>query len=185
MVKRFSDWLYLNVKGRYAIMALAVFVLFVVFVLPKQSASSQDRSGDVGSPDLSLYYSPSDLYQMAESYGEEGRTAYIQARATFDLIWPIIYTLFLTTAITWIFGRTFAAKSILKYANLVPIVAMMFDYLENLSTSIVMFRYPQYTPGIDALASIFTLLKWISVTASFLLVIIGGIAYVLRWKKER
>ena len=42
-------------------------------------------------------YSTSDLYEMAQSYGADGRGLYVKARFTFDLVWPLVYTLFLVT----------------------------------------------------------------------------------------
>jgi hypothetical protein len=46
-----------------------------------------------------------------------------------------------------------------------------FDYLENLSTSLVMIRYPDRTPIIDILAPVFTLVKWVFVAGSFVLLL--------------
>ena len=51
---------------------------------------------------------------------------------------------------------------------------MLFDLLENISTSLVMYRFPERTPVVDSLASVFTFLKWVFVAGSFLL-LIGGI----------
>ncbi len=84
----------------------------------------------VATPDLSFMYSVNDLYEMAESYGEQGRSDYVRARFTFDLVWPIVYTFFLVTSISWLFGKaTPAEKSIWQRANLVPLLAMVLDYL--------------------------------------------------------
>jgi hypothetical protein len=134
---------------------------------------------------MSLTYTPSDLYQMAEQYGEQGRAAYIRARFTFDLVWPLVYTLFLTTALSWLFARGFAADSRWQRANLAPLLGALFDYLENLSTSLVMWRYPAQTAVVDLLAPAFTLLKWVFVGGSFALVLIGLAAALWRWLRRR
>ena len=57
---------------------------------------------------------------------------------------------------------------------------MLFDYLENISTSLVMFRYPQQTPLIDFLAPIFTMLKWVLITSSFFILIVGVLILIMR-----
>lgn len=59
----------------------------------------------------------------------------------------------------------------------------MFDYLENISTSLVLGRYPVETPVIDVLAPVFTLIKWFFVNGSFVLLIIAGILFL--WKRLR
>jgi hypothetical protein len=185
MVIRISDWLRKVSTGWVALAALLIFLLFTALVLPQQAAKSEQVTGSAVSPDTSFFYSPADLYQIAEVYGEEGRAAYIRARFTFDLVWPLVYTLFLATAISWVFGKAFTPDSPWQRANLAPLVAALFDYLENLATSLVMLRYPAQTPVVDLLAPVFTALKWGSLGLGFVL-LIGGIAVAAwRWIKRR
>ena len=54
-----------------------------------------------------------------------------------------------------------------------PVIGMALDYLENISASIVMLRYPARTPIIDILAVVFTPLKWAFVSGSFIVLLIG------------
>ena len=185
MLKRISDWLSQVSTGWVALAGLVVFLLFSALVLPRQSATAEEVAGGAGSPDTSVYYSPADLYQMAEAYGEEGRSAYIRARFTFDVIWPLVYTLFLGTAISWLFGRAFAPDSRLQRANLAPVLGALFDYLENVSTSLVMLRYPDQTAVVDILAPVFTLLKWVFVGGSFVLLSAGVVAVLWHWLRKR
>lgn len=173
MGKHISAWLRQISMGSVTLAALVIFVLFIALVLPRQAASAETEAGEAGSPDSSLFYTPTDLYRMAETYGEEGRAAYVRARFTFDLIWPLVYTLFLATAISWVYGRAFPADSLWQRANLAPLLGALFDYLENLSTSLVMARYPVHTPGVDLLAPAFTLVKWVFVGGSFMLLLVG------------
>jgi hypothetical protein len=168
-----SDWLYKVSSGRVALISLAIFVAFTALVLPGQASSASEVSGEVGTPDLSFFYKPDDLYKMAQAYGEEGRDAYIQARFTFDLAWPVVYTLFLATSISWVFQRAFIPGSWVWKFNIVPLLGGLFDYLENVSTSLVMLRYPQKTPVVDWLASLFTPLKWILISGAFVFLVVG------------
>lgn len=185
VMRWFSNWLY-RISTRFvALAALVVFLLFTALVLPRQASSAELSSGGGGSPDMSFFYSASDLYRMAESYGEQGRQSYIRARWTFDLIWPIVYTFFLSTAISWLYGRAFTSDSSWRWANLVPVLGMAFDYLENLSTSVVMLRFPHQTPLVDSLAPIFTALKWVFVGGSFVLLILGAVIAAWQWIKGR
>jgi hypothetical protein len=180
MAKQVSDWLRRVTSGWVALTGLVIFLLFSALVLPRQAAQADTATGEAGSPDMSLFYAPEKLYDLASAYGPEGRQAYIRARFTFDLVWPIVYALFLTTAIGWLYGRTFPASSLWQRANLVPLLGMLLDYLENISTSLVMARYPDATPVVVSLAPVFTLAKWVSVGGSFLLLLIGVIAAARR-----
>jgi hypothetical protein len=178
-----SNWLRKISSGWVTLIALIVFVLFTALVLPRQSARSAVETGAEGSPDTSFFYSADDLYQFAESYGPEGRAAYIRSRLSFDVIWPIVYTAFLATAISWLFSRTFPLDSWWQRLNLVPVMGMLLDYLENLSTVIVMARYPDTTAIIDTLAPVFTLLKWTFVNGSFVVLLVGGL--IAGWRRLR
>jgi hypothetical protein len=185
MWKQLSDFLYKITNGWVAFLALVVFLLFAGLVLPGQAASAKTHSENAGSPDLSFYYSAQDLYHMAEVYGVQGRDTYVRARFTFDLIWPLVYTFFLCTAISWVYARAFTADSLWRGANLIPVLAMLFDYLENLSTSLVMLRYPHQTIVVDSLAPLFTMLKWVLVIGSVGLLFTGAVIAVWQWIKKR
>lgn len=185
MLQNLSDWIYRVSPGWVALAALIIFLLFTALVLPGQATRADTNAGEARSPDTSFYYSASDLYQMAAAYGEAGRTAYIQARFTFDLVWPLVYTFFLVTGISWVYKRVFSAGSFWRRANLVPLLAALFDYLENISTSLVMARYPSLTPVVDWLAPVFTMVKWVLVSSSFVLLLIGVVVGVLQWAKKR
>lgn len=185
MAKRISDWLRRVSTGWVALSALLIFLLFSALVLPQQATRAEQETSGSDSPDTSFFYSANELYRMAESYGEEGRQAYVRARFTFDLVWPLVYALFLTTSISWVFGRAFAPDSRWQRANLAPLLGALFDYLENLSTSLVMLRYPAQTAVVDALAPVFTALKWSFLGASFILLFGGIVVTAWRWIKQR
>ncbi len=187
-MKRLSGWIQKNSKGWVTLAFLILFGLFTALVLPKQASLAEAGTGNEQSPDMSFIYTSDDLYQLAQAYGEEGRVAYIKARFSFDLIWPVIYMLCLTTAISWSFQRAFRPGSAWQLANLVPVGGMIFDYLENISTSVVMSRYPDPTMVVDRLAPIFTLIKWLLVGGSFILLLMGlgaGMWQLIREKIRR
>ncbi len=181
MGRKLSDWLYRISTGRVTLAALVIFLLFGATVLPEQAARAEEETGTGRSPDTSLFYTPDELYEMAEAYGQEGRRAYIRARFTFDLIFPLVYLFFLVTAVSWVYGKAFAAASVWRWANLFPVLGALFDYLENTSASIVMARYPQPTPVVDTLAPVFTFVKWIFVGGSFVVLTVGLVAWGVQW----
>jgi len=185
MLNRLSVWMYKISTDWVALGALLIFLLFTALVLPAQAQQANTISSEAGSPDLSFYYSSADLYRMAEAYGTQGRAAFVRARFTFDLIWPLVYTLFLGTALSWVYGKAFTPTSRWRLANLAPVIGAGLDYLENLSTSLVMLRYPVQTPGLDMLASFFTAGKWIFVYISFFLLLAGVLVGIWRWSRRR
>lgn len=185
MLLNLSDRLHRFSTGWMAAASLLIFLLFTVLVLPGLASRSEVATGSLGSPDTSFYYSADELYQMAESYGKEGRAEYVRARFTFDLVWPLVYGFFLSVGISWISRKAYSEGSALQSANMVPVLGVLLDYLENISTSLVMARYPNSTPVLDRLATLFTMLKWVFVVGSFALLIGGLMIGILRWVRVR
>ncbi len=179
-MQKFSQVLYRFSSGWVTLAALIVFGLFTALVLPGQAAQAEAIGGEAGSPDLSFFYSTDALYTMAETYGEAGRAAYIRIRFSFDVIWPLVYTLFQVTAVSWLYGQILAVSSRWRLVNWIPIGGMIFDFLENLSAALVMYRYPALSPGVADLAPWFTMIKWILVGGSFGLIVVGGIARIIK-----
>lgn len=162
--------------GRRALVGLALFVVFSAGVLPWQARLAAQYSAGAGSPDSSLWYSPSALYGFAEAYGAEGRASYVLARVTFDVLWPVVYTVMLVLVLGWLLARATRAGSATRLLVLVPVAAMLADYGENLCTAVVMARYPDDTDVLATLAPFFTAAKWGLITTAFLLIPVIGVA---------
>lgn len=166
----------------HVIITGVIFLVFMIFVLPGEAKKSEDL-GLEQSPDTSFYYTKEELFSMAESYGEEGRAFYINQRLTFDFVWPIAYGLFLAAGLAYF---TKALTSFwAKKSYLLPIVAVFIDYLENMMTATVMHRYPEETLLLGNLAGYMTSLKWLTLTGSFLLLIIGIYLFTIQKIKEK
>jgi hypothetical protein len=95
----------------------------------------------------------------------------------------LVYTLFLATAISWVYQKAFTPESLIQRVNLMPVLAGLFDYLENISTSLVMMQFPDRIPLVALLASLFTLVKWILIGSSFVLLMVGAGVGIVRYIK--
>lgn len=180
MLTRFSSLIYRLARGPVTLAALIIFLLFVSLVMPKQAAQAETYSRDAGSPDMSFFYSADDLYRMADSYGETGRAAYVRARFTFDVIWPLVYLFFLGASISWSLARALSEGNRWRMLNLFPVLGWLFDLLENIAASVVMLNFPSHVPVAEALTPIFTLIKWFFVGGSFVILVPAFLAAVLR-----
>lgn len=173
LMQRISQYFYSKSSFWVFLITLALFVMFMLVVLPSEASRSDEVVGSAPSPDTSFYYSKDDLYQIAEEYGLEGRLYYLDSRISFDIIWPLVYTFFLINAISWLLDKTILEGSKLRLLNLVPLAGILLDFLENISNMVVMFRYPQPTDILASLAGIITSLKWVFVGGGFLILVFG------------
>ena len=172
-MKKLSAWINTISTGWVTLICLVIFLLFTVLVLPSQAEGADAYSGEIGSPDTSFYYSADTLYQFAEAYGSQGRSAYIRTRVTFDVVWPLVYLAFLATSISWVFQKAGIAGELWSRLNLAPVLGLIFDYLENGATVAVMTRYPDPTPVLASLAGVLTTLKWTFISGSFVILAVG------------
>jgi hypothetical protein len=177
MIRNLSEWIIKISSGRMTLVALLVFLAFTAVVLPRQSAQSETYAGEAGSPDQSFFYTPDELYQMAEAYGQEGRSLYIRARFTFDLLWPLVYVVFLGTCLGWLCGKLFNGASRLRMLPWLPLLGGLFDYLENIAAAIVMARYPDTSALAAFIAPNLTLLKWSLIAISFAAILVLIVRY--------
>jgi len=186
MLKTLSVKLYQLSSGLVTILAFVIFAIVVVFILPEQAKRAEAVSGGADAPDMSFFYTSEDLYYMAEAYGAEGRSAYVRARFTFDLIFPLSYFFFLATSISWAMKHANSdVNSRWRLLNLFPVFGVIFDYLENISTSIVMVNYPQPMFLFDTLAPSFTLIKWFFVNGSFVILVPALVIAMWNWVRTR
>jgi len=169
-----SSWLYRVSTGWVVLGAIAVFVVFSATVLPMAASDAEQYANGAASPDTSFWYSADDLRQAAGEFGSDGRDAYVQARFTFDLVWPLVYGAFLATALSWLLARGLSASSPWRRLNLLPVVVVLLDYAENVCTAVTIGRYPAETAVLPYLAPFFTASKWLLITVSFLLIPIAG-----------
>lgn len=183
VVERVAERLAHGVRGWMATGALVLFALFTALVLPAQAEAGAFYTVRYAAPDTSVWYVPDDLYAAAEAWGRGGRAAYVHARVTFDVIWPVVYGTFLLTTLAWVWARGTASGSRWRGVALLPVGAVTLDYAENICTATVMARYPARTPVLAELAPLFTAGKWITLSASFMLLGIGVVvALTARWR---
>lgn len=180
-----SKLLYRWSSGRVAITSTIVFVLFTATVLPWQQKRTDEFANGASSPDSSFFYSAGDMYAAALAFGADGRQDYVIARVTFDVIWPLVYAIFLSTALSWLLARLIAQGSRWRLLNLLPWIALVLDYLENFASVVVIGRYPSETPILADIATYFTMSKWLVLSAGFVVLALAGVMVVVNRVRRR
>jgi len=162
----------------YLVLAsLVLFMLFIIFVLPNEMSRTIEL-GLLEIPDTKFYYTQTMLYQMAESYLESGRAYYIQRRFSFDIVWPLVYGAFIFISSSYIVIKAKFKNKLFFNSLYLILYGVMFDFLENIFVSIVMAIYPVKSYGIDILAGVMTMFKWILIYGSFIFLLIILFKYI-------
>jgi hypothetical protein len=173
MIIKISNAVKKYAKGWIILILLALYILFNLAIMPVAQAKLEAFSGGTGPIDLKFFYTPEKVYSMLASYGEEGRTIYRNFELFVDIIYPIIYSLFFSLLIAWLFNRGFASKSKLQNLNVIPFTVWFFDLLENICIVTMISLFPSKIIVIAWLATLFTMFKWCLFGVSIVLVLTG------------
>ncbi|GAB3505053.1 hypothetical protein GCM10027341_36080 [Spirosoma knui] len=166
MLTSLSTFLYRIASWKTLLVAMLLYVPFPAYILRTLEANMNALAGQTLGPiDLLIGYDPAKIQQMVAAYGPEGRAIYAQGELTADIAYPFIYTLLFCLILSLLFrSRLYTSFQLI---NIVPLIALLFDLLENGCIIYLLKAYPTSSDLIASLCSVFTNLKW----AAFLLVV--------------
>ena len=168
-------------RGWLVLLLLAIQIIFMVVILPFAETALGEGSGRATPIDQQFFYTPEKSYALISTYTAEGRDLYRLFELTGDIVYPCVYSLFLSFFISWLFKRGMPSRSRLLKLNLVPLGAGCCDILENVCIAVMVSLYPSAAPGVSWLGTAFTMLKWLLLGAS-LVIVIGGAAAAIKAK---
>ncbi len=124
-------------------------------------------SGNLGIPDMDLYYSYDRLSYLFHEYGAVGKEIYLKLQWV-DMIYPLVYSVFFASLLFLFFGKT-------KFSNLVfiPFAAATFDFIENIILRISILTYPDMNHLLVHISAVTTFLKWILILLTIVMIIVG------------
>ena len=161
--------------------SIILMVLFMGVILPLEASAYAEVSNGLSAPDTMIFYTADWLYELANQLGEAGRRYYIISRLRFDIAWPLVFTLFFFISMALLF-KTSSKK---RFLLILPILGLLFDFLENVLVSIVFMCYPNQTM-LAHLAGVFTFLKWVFIVVTLIIIFTGVIIKgIISLKKAR
>ncbi|MHA2045669.1 MAG: hypothetical protein ACXAAO_12840 [Candidatus Thorarchaeota archaeon] len=125
-----------------------------------------DQSGILAFLDMRFFYTFDDVTEYLTALGETGRTYYLYQKIV-DSFFPIGYGLGIALALGYLCKKS-DIKNPWHSIILIPIIAAIFDYIENILLTTQIVSFPTISETIVSVAAITTLIKWI-----FLLSAIG------------
>ena len=97
--------------------------------------------------DFEFGYTYEQAYDILTAMGAEGRSFYLTRIVPLDFPFPFSYMLFYTGCIAILIKKSACnITSIHRYIFLVPLLAMIFDWIENIGIIVMLNNYP-YLPG--------------------------------------
>lgn len=182
-IKRLINW-------KVCLLFSGLFLLYLFLILPNESSKSDLLTGGLVSPDTQFIYSSDDLRDLVSSYSPDAREYYVVSKVRFDILWPLVYGIWLTSSIGLLIRGIknkggFEDKTIIDWIPLLPLVAVGFDFLENISVSIVMLTYPDASWIMLSLAPILTALKWLTLNSAMVITVLLFVIYIFKLLKSK
>jgi hypothetical protein len=153
LIKRYSS-------GRNVLLFLVganlLYVLMLFVTIPQVMAFSGGmKLFDLMPAGYDLEYAKSLLQQL----GEEGRNLYLTRQLPVDLFYPLLSAIAYTLLMAWLFKRLNFIDKPVFWLCLIPFMAGLFDYLENISIILMITSYPEVSGLLAHFANAFTVIK--------------------------
>lgn len=166
----------------FFITALILSMVMLVIRIPDGLAQWMGYNGTQGmfAPDSAAFAAPGTAYTKLAIYGDEGRRAYFYNSLFFDIAYPVSYALLLATGFSAILGRLLPAYSPWKKLSLLPLLAGIFDLLENLSIYTLIANYPHRLEWLDTVTAILTTAKGLLSVSGYLFLLVGWVVVLVK-----
>jgi|SRR5690554_346906 len=150
-----------STKSKAAIAFVAFILVFSITHFAKFPGSVEyfkEITNDQPLLDLKPEFSKSGVYERLESFGNEGRTAYLQLLPTIDLIFPIsafIFFLMLGRLAAERYDQPFCSR----FYWAVPSLYLLMDFLENAFIVLMLIKYPERLDSVASMLGFITVIK--------------------------
>ena len=170
-----------HITKRYIIVSF--ILVFMAGIIMLGIVSPYFSSNVNGYPYLEtkFFYTPYDLLEMAEGYGEAGRNLYVQISLTLDMLIPLLAGNFLTSSALLLSKAFKRGKAWRKSLFMLGIATCASDWTENVFMISLLKTYPQQHMWLAVMGRIMTSIKYLLMIV-FVVVIIREIYFV---KKEK
>ena len=129
-------------------------------------------------------YSYAEAIELLKSLGLDGRNAYLTIQIPIDLVYPAMFGVSYALMITWILKQGLPKHSRVYLLAFVPVLAGLFDYLENASIVAMLYGFPDVSENLVTSASSFTIAKS-GLTTLFFVVLLVSLVYLAIWRLKK
>ncbi len=165
----------------------ALFAIMALVIMPAAVNDLKMDSGGLAPLDVEWHYGPQTAMDRVKAYGESGRERYLFIALTADLVYPLVYALFLCllSARMWQgMQRGLSSHTVLPNWTsclvMLPLLISLFDLLENAAIIQLLYTYPEEHVAVAQAAGIFTTFKWICAGMTGLLLAILALLWVVQ-----
>ncbi len=185
-MNRFVKFLEKNTSGKKILglfILTNVVYLFMLFVtIPKTMGFSNGmKLLDM----LPTGYNRDYVNELFRTLGENGREIYLTNQLPVDMIYPLLFGLTYSLLLAYFLKKLNKLKSPFTYLCLLPIIAGIADYLENIGIITMLNSYPDLTETTVNATNTFSVIKSTSTSIFFIAVIVIFIILGIKFAKKK
>jgi hypothetical protein len=125
-------------------------------------------------------YDPGYATAFLDTLGPAGRSVYLTHQLPVDLLYPLFSALAYCLLMAWLFKKLNLFEKPVFYLCLLPLVAGLFDYLENFGIITMILKYPEVSPVLVSTVSGFTLIKSMLSALFFIILILAFAIFLIK-----
>lgn len=162
-----------NIQGKKVLFLFILTNLVYAFMLMVTIPKVMHFSGGMKLLDMiPTGYNLEYVKTLFDTLGEKGRNAYLFRQIPVDMIYPFLFGISNCLILAYFLKKLNKLSGLLFYLCFIPIVAGIADYVENVGIITMLMKYPNLSNGSVMITNIFSVIKSMSTTIYFVVLII-------------
>lgn len=134
---------------------------------------------------MPLGYDLEYINTLFETLGENGRQVYLTNQLPVDMIYPFLFGISYCLLIGFFLKKLNKLDSFFFYLCFLPLIAGIADYLENFGIFTMLYNFPDFSPFTAKVTNVFSVVKSMTTTVFFIVLIITLLMLGISKLKER
>ena len=159
-----------------------VYVLMVGYTIPQTLLHVPDMK----LPDMMPGgYDPGYIQQLFTELGESGRKYYLNTQLPVDMIYPGLFALCYSLLLVYLLKKLRRQDTLLFLGAYLPLIAGAADYAENIGFIRLLKQFPHINETTVQLSSIFSVIKSVSTSIYFVLLLLALLWLLVVWIRKK
>lgn len=184
-MKTLNKFIDKNVSGKKAlglfILTNLVYAFMLIVTIPKtMSFANGMKLLDMMPAGYDFNY----VNRLFTALGDNGRETYLTNQIPVDMIYPFLFGVSYAVVMAYFLNKTNKLNTPFIYLCLLPIIAGIADYIENIGIIAMLNNYPNFTETTVNTISTFSIIKSISTSVFFIALVVVLILVGIKFFKK-
>jgi len=185
-MKRLRKFIEKNISGKKVLGLFILTNLVYTFMLTVTIPKTMEFANGMKLLDMMpTGYDLNYVSELLTSLGENGRLTYLTNQIPVDMIYPLLFGLSYCLILGYFLKKLNKLNSPYIYLCVIPIIAGIADYLENIGIITMLINFPDLTKTIVNTTNIFSIIKSISTSIFFSALIVILIILGIKLAKKK